>query len=52
MFHCSGSEPMETLHDFIVVTKGHEYIIGVAFLLLFPLIWRLIAGKDRKNRLD
>jgi len=41
---------METLHDFIVVTKGYEYIIAVAFLVLFPLFWRLIAGKDSKDK--
>jgi hypothetical protein len=43
---------MQTLHDFYVVTKGHEYLIAVAFLLLFPLFWRLIAGKDRNHRRD
>ncbi len=33
---------METLHEFYVLTKGTEYLIAVAFLLLFPLFWRWI----------
>lgn len=41
---------MQTLHDFIVVTKGHEYLIAVACLLLFPLVWKLVMGPGRRGR--
>jgi hypothetical protein len=41
---------MHTLHEFYVVTKGQEYLIAVGFLLLFPLVWRLVAGPKRGNR--
>lgn len=33
---------MDTLHEFYVYTKGIEYLIAVAFLLLFPLFWRYL----------
>lgn len=40
---------MHTLHEFFVVTKSHEYLIAVAFLLLFPVLWKLVAGTRRKS---
>lgn len=38
---------MNTLHEFYVYTKGIEYLIAVAFLLLFPLFWSYL-DKPRK----
>ncbi len=29
----------ETLHQFMLVTKGYEYLIAVAFLALFVMLW-------------
>jgi len=38
---------MQTLHEFYVVTKGIEYLIAVTFMVLFPVIWMLIAARKR-----
>ncbi len=43
---------MHTLHEFYVITKSYEYLIAVAFLLLFPLFWWLITGKKQSKRRD
>ena len=33
---------MQTLHEFMLVTKGHEYLIAIAFLLIFILFWQFL----------
>jgi hypothetical protein len=43
---------MHTLHEFYLVTKGHEYLIAVAFMVLFPVFWKLIVGPRRRGRRD
>lgn len=37
---------LNTLQEFINLTKGIEYIIAVVFLLVFPVFWKLL---DRGN---
>ncbi len=49
---------MDTLHEFLVYTKGVEYLIALAFLLLFPLFWsyldnpRKVPSAATEPRLD
>ena len=39
-----------TLHDFMVHTKGIAYLmIGVALIVL-PLFWRFLTGRDDKKK--
>ena len=38
---------METLIDFINLTKGVEYIIAVLFLVTFPVFWKYLNGNPR-----
>ncbi|MEE9465191.1 MAG: hypothetical protein V3W14_06435 [Candidatus Neomarinimicrobiota bacterium] len=33
---------METLHEFMLITKANEYLLAVGFLFLFILFWRLV----------
>lgn len=33
---------METLHEFMLVTKANEYLMAIGFLFLFILFWRLV----------
>lgn len=40
---------METLHEFYVLTKGNEYLIAVAYLILFPLLWKLLNRKKTQH---
>jgi len=40
---------METLIDFVNLTKGVEYIIAVLFLVLFPVYWKYL-NESPKNR--
>jgi glycine cleavage system H lipoate-binding protein len=37
---------METLHEFMLITKGREYLIGIGFLVFFILFW-FYLGKGR-----
>ena len=34
---------METLHDMMLITKGHEYLIAIGFLVLFTVFWSFIS---------
>ncbi|MFH1010479.1 MAG: hypothetical protein V1784_04495 [bacterium] len=40
---------MHTLHDFMLLTKGQEYLIAVTFLLLFCIFWMLIDKKKKRH---
>ncbi len=40
---------MQTLHEFYTLTKGHEYFIGVIFLILFPIFWTFLNKKKSKK---
>jgi hypothetical protein len=40
---------MHTLHDFMLVTKGQEYLIAVAFLILFSIFWGIL-NKKKEHR--
>lgn len=33
---------MQTLHEFMLVTKGQEYLIAIAFLVVFILFWQFL----------
>ncbi len=35
---------METLHEFMLVTKAVEYLIAVGFLFIFVMFWRMLLG--------
>lgn len=37
---------MDTLHEFLLLTKGQEYLVAVVILLLFPLFWRWLNGRE------
>ncbi|UCD37591.1 MAG: hypothetical protein JSW54_12300 [Fidelibacterota bacterium] len=34
---------METLHEFMLITKGQEYLIAIGFLVLFILFWSFLT---------
>ena len=36
---------MQTLHDYMMVTKAVEYLIAVLFLGAFILLWRFVTQK-------
>jgi len=40
---------MFTLHDFMHLTKGIEYIIAVCFLAVFIAFWRFLDKKKRSK---
>lgn len=40
---------MQTLHQYMMETKAVEYLIAAAFLLLFILFWRFVAGKPSRQ---
>ncbi|KPL02805.1 MAG: hypothetical protein AMJ90_04770 [candidate division Zixibacteria bacterium SM23_73_2] len=33
---------MESLHEFLLTTKANEYIIAIAFMIIFILFWRVL----------
>jgi len=33
---------METLHEFLLTTKANEYLIAIAFMIIFILFWRVL----------
>ena len=39
---------MHTLHDFMFVTSGQEYLIAAAFLIVFTLFW-IFLNKGRSS---
>ncbi len=40
---------MHTLHDFMVLTKGNEYLLAVVAMILFTVFWLFL---DRKRKED
>jgi len=38
---------MHTLHDFMLVTKGQEYLIAATFLILFSIFWTILNRKKK-----
>jgi hypothetical protein len=36
---------MQTLHEYMMETKAVEYIMAVAFLVLFIAFWRFVQKK-------
>lgn len=40
---------MQTLQEFIVYTKGWEYIIAIAFVFAFIAFWQVIARTGRTD---
>jgi len=45
---------MHTLLEFLSITRGTEYIIGVIFILIFIAFWKLFninkTSKDANNK--
>jgi hypothetical protein len=39
-----------SLHKFMLLTKGQEYLIAVAFLVLFALFFRWLNGKPHGKK--
>lgn len=39
---------MNTLHDFMILTKGHEYLIAIGSMALFTVFW-LILDRDKSR---
>lgn len=40
---------MHTLHDFMMLTKGNEYLMAVGAMILFTVFWLFL---DRKGKED
>ena len=40
---------MYTLHDFMLLTKAHEYLIAVGAMSLFTVFWLLLDGKKKRK---
>jgi hypothetical protein len=41
-----GMTTMQTLHEFMMVTKAQEFLIGVGFLAAFIGFWRIVNPKE------
>ena len=41
---------MYTLHDFMTLTKGHEYLLSIGAVALFALFWLLLDRQKSKGR--
>jgi hypothetical protein len=39
-----------TLQEFMTFSKGVTYIIMAGILILLPLYWKFITGRDEKNK--
>lgn len=39
-----------TLQDFMVYTKGITYLIMGGLLIVLPLFWLFLTGRDEKNK--
>jgi hypothetical protein len=40
---------MDTLYEFLLLTKGQEYLIAIALVLIFPLFWRWLNGSPKRR---
>ena len=38
---------MHTLHEYMMITKAHEYLLAVGAMLVFILFWRLVTRQKR-----
>ena len=38
---------MNTMLEFMTLTKGVEYLIAIAFLIVFIAFWRLVYGRGK-----
>lgn len=36
---------MQTLHEYMMITKSHEYLLAVVCMIIFILFWRLVTPK-------
>jgi uncharacterized protein YoxC len=43
-------EILRSLHEFMLMTKGREYLIAVAFLILFVFFFRFLNSKPKRTR--
>ena len=35
---------MQTLHEYMLETKAIEYVLAVAFMIVFIVFWRFLRG--------
>ena len=42
-------DTLYSLHRFMLLSKGQEYLIAVTFLILFVLFFRWLNGKPRNR---
>lgn len=40
----------DTLQDFMTFSKGVTYLIMALTLIVLPLFWKFITGRDEKKR--
>ncbi len=40
---------IHTLHEFMVSTKAVCYLVGLLYLVAFPLFWRFLGSRDRED---
>jgi hypothetical protein len=45
-----GVTRMQTLHEYMQVTKATEYILSAGFLILFVAYWSFVFGRPRSDR--
>ncbi len=38
---------MQTLHEYMMITKAQEYLLAVAIMVAFVLFWRFASPKKR-----
>ena len=41
---------MHTLHDFMMLTKGQEYLVAVGGMVLFAAFWMLLDRKKSSRK--
>jgi len=41
---------MHTLHDFMMLTKGQEYLMAIGAMVLFTIFWFLLDRRKNKQR--
>ena len=39
-----------TVHELMMLTKAHEYLIAIGFLIAFTVFWNILFRAPRKNR--
>lgn len=42
------SDPILTLQEFVTRTKALSYLLGLAYLVAFPLFWKFLVAKEKE----